>query len=106
MIFLLDNDVPEAIARIIEQAGHKSLRLRDALPIITPDKEILQFAFAQQALLVTCNRDHFLALGKTSPHSGIVILIHRQSRIAECSHFLHLLESAGENGLRGNINFA
>jgi hypothetical protein len=32
MTFFLDQDVPDAIARIIEQAGHRAIRLREVLP--------------------------------------------------------------------------
>jgi predicted nuclease of predicted toxin-antitoxin system len=106
MTFLLDNDVPDAIARVIQQAGHEARRLRELVPANTGDAAILAFAHARRALVVTCNRDHFLALAQQHPHAGIVILIRRKSRVAECSNFLRLLRVAGESGLRDNINFA
>ena len=106
MIFLLDQDVPDAIARIIQQAGHTVHRLRELMPADSPDEAVLSFALAREALLVTCNRDDFLTLAKQQPHAGIVILIRRPTRVAECSNFLRLLQAAGENGLRNNINFA
>jgi predicted nuclease of predicted toxin-antitoxin system len=105
MIFLLDHDVPDAIARIILQAGHGSHRLRELLPRDADDRSVLAFALSRQAVVVSCNRDHFLKLAESQPHSGIVILIRRRTRIAECSHFLRLLEKTGETGLRNNINF-
>jgi predicted nuclease of predicted toxin-antitoxin system len=106
MKFFLDQDVPETIARIIQQAGHEAQRLREMLPIESTDEEVLAFAHVRKSVLVTCNRDDFLALAKTNPHAGIIILIRRQTRVAECSHFLRLLQSAGGSGLRNNINFA
>ena len=106
MIFLLDQDVPEPIARIIQQAGNEVLRLREKLPIDSSDEAVLAFAHTHNALLVTCNRDDFLLLAKTNPHAGIIVLIRRQTRIAECGSFLRLLQSAEEAGLRNNINFA
>jgi predicted nuclease of predicted toxin-antitoxin system len=106
MIFLLDQDVPDPIGRVIQQAGHEAQRLRDLLPINSPDDAVLAFAHSRGALLVTCNRDDFLELAKAAPHAGIIVLIRRRTRIAECSHFLRLLEAAGENGLSNNINFA
>lgn len=106
MIFLLDQDVPDPIARVLQQAGHEVLRLRELLPIDSPDAAVLAFAHSRSALLVTCNRDDFLELAKTNPHSGLIVLIRRPSRLAECSAMLHLLQTAGESGLRHNINFA
>lgn len=106
MIFLLDQDVPDPIARVIQQAGHEVQRLREKLPVNSPDEAVLAFAHAQNLVLVTCNRDDFLSLSKTNPHAGMIVLIRRQTRIAECSAFLRLLQSAGETGLRNNINFA
>ena len=67
---------------------------------------MLALAHEQNAVLITCNRDDFLSLAKSKPHSGIVVLIRRQTRGAECGHFLRLLHASGENGLRNNINFA
>jgi hypothetical protein len=55
---------------------------------------------------VTCNRDHFLALVADHPHAGLIVVIRRQSRVAECSRFLRLLRNAGESGVRNNVNFA
>ena len=81
MIFLLDQDVPDAIARIIQEAGHEASHLREHLPIESTDDHVLTSARTRGAILVTCNRDDFLTLAKTTPH-------------------------AGESGLRNNINFA
>jgi predicted nuclease of predicted toxin-antitoxin system len=106
MIFLVDQDVPEAIARVIEQAGHQVHRLRDVLPIDSLDLDVLTFATRGDMILVTCNRDDFIALAENSPHAGIIVLIRRPTRVAECSHLLRLIQLAGETGLRNNINFA
>jgi predicted nuclease of predicted toxin-antitoxin system len=106
MIFLLDHDVPEPIARVIQQAGHEARRLRESLPADAPDGEVLALARSKGAVLVTCNRDDFLMLARTKAHTGMIVLIRRQTRIAECGRFLRLLQSAGESGLLNNINFA
>jgi hypothetical protein len=76
------------------------------LPPDADDPTVLRFAHSKQSVLVTCNRDHFLALVATQAHAGIIMVIRRQNRIAECSRFLKLLRSAGETGIRNNINFA
>ena len=106
MTFLLDHDVPDSIARVITQAGHASQRLRELLRPDSDDRSVLALAHSRQAIVVTCNRSHFLGLAQTNPHAGIIILIRRRTRVAECSQFLRMLNRAGESGIRNNINFA
>jgi hypothetical protein len=48
----------------------------------------------------------FLELAGTEPATGLIILNRRRTRQAECRHLLQLLANAGEDGLKGNINFA
>jgi len=63
-------------------------------------------ACVTDSVLITCNRDDFLQLAATQPHRGIIILIRRNSRVAERIAFVRLLDKAGEIGIKGNINFA
>jgi hypothetical protein len=37
MTFFLDQDVPDAIARVVEQSGHRAIRLRESIPSILPE---------------------------------------------------------------------
>jgi predicted nuclease of predicted toxin-antitoxin system len=106
MTFLLDQDVPDAVARVLRQSGHEVKLLRDHLPMESTDAAVLRHAFANHLVLITCNRDDFLSLAKQTPHEGIIILIRRLSRTAECANLLRLLEQAGESGIRHNLNFA
>ena len=106
MKFLLDHDIPERIADVLQQAGHLVSKLREGLPIESDDAVVLQFAQRSTSILVTCNRDDFLALASEHEHCGIIILVRRKSRIAECSALLRLVERAGETGLGSNINRA
>jgi len=39
-------------------------------------------------------------------YHGIIIVVRRKTRAAERTALFHLLERAGENGLKNNINFA
>jgi predicted nuclease of predicted toxin-antitoxin system len=102
--FLFDNDVPDVVARVLVEAGQSLLR--DVLPKKSVDSAVLDCATANELVLITCNRDDFIPLASTRAHSGLIILIRRRSRILECAKLLRLLESAGESGLAGNINFA
>jgi hypothetical protein len=40
------------------------------------------------------------------PNPGLIVLIRRRSRQAECGNLLTLLRQAGESGILCNINFA
>jgi hypothetical protein len=104
--FLLDHDVPDDIEYSLTALGHKVLKLRQLLDSTTPDQEVLRLSCERQAVLVTCNRDDFLAIAGQISHAGIIILIRRRTRAQERSALVRLLDIARESGIRGNINFA
>lgn len=106
MRFLLDQDVPDDIQFSLAALGHVVLKLRDVLPRTAPDYDVLRFAARENCVLVTCNRDDFLALARENSHAGLVILIRRRTRAQERAALVRLLDGAGEEGLRGNVNFA
>lgn len=49
MTFLLEQNVPGPIARVIQPTGHKVLRLRDHLPIESSDRAVLAAAAARKS---------------------------------------------------------
>jgi predicted nuclease of predicted toxin-antitoxin system len=104
--FLLDQDVPEDLTYLLRELDHEVLRVRDVLGPEAADPSVLRFAFERNCLLVTCNRDDFIALAKAQPHHGIIVVIRRRTRAQERAAFVRLLERAGEVGLRDNINVA
>ena len=111
MKFFLDHDVPDEVERLLRFWKHDVLRLREALPVTTPDDQVFSFGQRQQRIIISCNRQHFLALAREAisrqiPFPGLIILIRRRTRQAECAHILSLLRRAGETGLSGNINLA
>ena len=106
MKFLLDHDVPDDAAFSLEALGHVVLKLRDVLRATAPDDEVLRLAGERDCVLVTCNRDDFLAAAGRVAHHGIIILIRRKSRVLERAALVRLLDSAGDVGLKDNINFA
>lgn len=106
MNFLLDHDVPDDIAFCLEALGHRVLRLRECAPRDTPDDQVLRLSVQRGCVLVTCNRDDFLAIAEMSEHRGIIVLIRRRSRVLERAAIVRLLDSAGTQGIEGNINFA
>ena len=106
MKFLLDHDVPDDIEFSLAALGHEVLKLREVLPRTAPDEEVLRMARERDCVLITCNRDDFLALAREVHHLGLIILIRRRSRAQERAALVRLLDHAGEPGVRGNINFA
>ena len=106
MTFLLDQDTPDDLAYSLRALGHQAICLREVLPMDADDERVLAHAFKQDWILITCNRDDFLALAKTKPHHGIIVLVRRKTRVAERAALVRLLDRAGETGIRNNINFA
>lgn len=106
MKFLFDHDMPDDLGHVLRELGHTVVLLRQVLPRTTPDPAVLAYTTAHGLILVTCNRDDFLALAPTRPHSGLVVLFRRKSRTAERAALVRLIETAGEPGLSGHINFA
>lgn len=106
MNFCLVQDVPDDLAHWLRHRGHTVTCLREALPVATPDAAVLAWAHGRGAILVTCNRDDFLALRPPGEHPGLIILIRRRTRQAEIAGLQALLESAGPQGLANNLNFA
>jgi len=104
--FFLDHDVPAAVKEALERHGHDVIQLTDLLARSAPDEDVLAAAQSNQCVMITCNRDDFLKLAARGPHLGLIILIRRRSPHAECTNLLRLIRKAGEQGLKGNINFA
>lgn len=106
MKFLIDEDVAIEVARCLRQEGHEVELVFETLGPRTSDEQIWACAVRTRAIVITCNRDDFLKLAGTEPTTGLIILNRRRTRQTECRNVLRLLTSAGEGGLRGNINFA
>jgi predicted nuclease of predicted toxin-antitoxin system len=105
--FFLDHDVPADLALVLHACGHQVLQLREALPPDTPDEIAWAHACAEDRIVISCNRAHFLALAAvTEIHPGLIILIRRRTRQAEVARVLTLLAKAGALGLTNNVNFA
>jgi hypothetical protein len=104
--FLLDHDVPDDVGFSLEALGHVVVKLREIAPTTTSDDDVLRLAGEGLCVLISCNRDDFLSLATRIAHRGIIILIRRKSRALERAALVRLLDSAGETGLTGNINFA
>ncbi len=106
MRFFLDHDVPRHLGDLLRRHGHEVGLVAEVMPPESADDKVFAHAVAQNAIMVTCNRNDFLTLASRGPHPGLIILIRRRSALAEAGHLLALLSKAGASGLEGNINFA
>ncbi len=107
MRFFLDHDVPNDIGHLLQHWGHEVTRLRDVLDVTTPDVQVFEYVRDRGLIVISCNRNHFLALaGSSTDHPGLIILIRRRTRNLECARLHALLTRAGQEGLAGNMNFA
>jgi predicted nuclease of predicted toxin-antitoxin system len=106
MKFLLDHDVPIDISYSLSELGHQVVRLPEVLDPCARDEQVLEYASRNGCVLISCNRDDFLRLALRKPHRGLIILVRRKNRAAERAALIRLIDKAGEDGIRGNINFA
>ncbi len=106
MKFLFDHDVPDDLAYPLVASGHEVHLLRTVLPATMADDDVLRFAGERNEVLITCNRDDFLAAASRISHVGIIVLIRRRSRAQERAALIRLLDRAGEAGIRCNVNIA
>ena len=81
-------------------------RVAEVMPPDSSDEEVFRYAIKSRAIMVTCNRNDFLALASLTGNHGLIIVIRRRRAISESGHLLELIARAGEEGIIGNINFA
>ena len=80
MRFLLDNDMPDVVARVLVEAGHEVMLLRNVLPKKSVDSAVLDYATANALLLITCNRDDFIPLLAVKKFQEICWQLRRTAR--------------------------
>ena len=106
MTFLLDHDTPDDLVYTLRMLGHQTVHVSEALSREASDEDILSHAHAQGWIVIISNRDDYLALARSHPHAGVILLIRRRTRVAERAALVQLLDKAGESGIANNINFA
>ena len=95
MKFFLDHDVPTEVGRVLRQEGHEVIELRQVLPVQASDFEAFGYARDHDLFLITCNRDDFLPLAAEHSNPGMIVLVRRRSRHAECGHLLAFTNTCG-----------
>ena len=107
MTFFLDHDAPHDLTYSRRALGHEVVMLRDVLPVTADDATVLRYAAERGYMVViTCNREDFVAESQNVVHAGIILVFRRKTRAAERAALIKLLDRAGEAGIIGNINFA
>jgi predicted nuclease of predicted toxin-antitoxin system len=106
MTFFLDHDAPHDLTYSLRTLGHKVVVLRDVLPVRADDATVLRYAAERGYVVITCNREDFVAEAQKITHAGIILVFRRKTRTAERAALIRLLDRAGETGIAGNINFA
>jgi predicted nuclease of predicted toxin-antitoxin system len=77
--FLLDEDLPPAVATIARSLGRDVVSVHEIGRTGLPDDDQLSFAASKSRILVTRNRDDFIALthrayATNAPHHGVLIV--------------------------------
>jgi predicted nuclease of predicted toxin-antitoxin system len=106
MTFLLDHDAPDDLTYSLRALGHEVVLLRDVMPVRTDDTTVLRYAIERGYVIITCNREDFMAEAQNIEHAGIILVFRRKTRVAERAALITLLDRAGEAGIADNINFA
>lgn len=75
MNFLVDNHLPEALARQIETHGHRAVHVRDVGMNRTPDAQIFDYAIANHFIIVTKDED-FPLLSLMHPDKVQIVWLH------------------------------
>jgi hypothetical protein len=84
--FYIDEDVPHSCAEVGGALGLDIRPAKDAQPSLPQDDPVhLRAAAQDQRIMVTYNRDDFLAathdaFASSGPHAGLLILTHRLPR--------------------------
>jgi predicted nuclease of predicted toxin-antitoxin system len=85
--FYLDEDVPRLAAEIGRELGLDVISVSEAGQLGRSDEEQMETAAAEHRILVTYNRNDFLAITRDAfaagqPHAGVLILTYRLPRDA------------------------
>lgn len=82
MIFLVDAQLPPALARAIANEGHDAVHVCDLDMTAASDVEVWDEAFRRGAAIVTKDED-FILLGRTKGRTGVPAVV--WIRIGNCS---------------------
>lgn len=104
--FFLDQHIPSAIAQGLRQQGVEVLTAQEAVRCGVPDPDQLQFATADERVIVTFDSD-FLALHQTGvQHAGIAWCPATKYPIGPLLQMLLLLHAVMDgDGMRDHVEY-
>jgi predicted nuclease of predicted toxin-antitoxin system len=82
--FLIDEDVPASVARLLEGRGHGVTQARESLGRRTPDHVLAKVADTNEMVIVTCNYRDFKKLTQRRPEAGYARFRHLSLITLEC----------------------
>ena len=98
MTFLLDENFPKSVTPILEGEGHQVIDFREKGEEGACDREVVEFALAHRAVILTADRDFFHTLSAQYPnHNGIVVIaLKHPTRIKIIQRLQWLLSNVSE----------
>jgi predicted nuclease of predicted toxin-antitoxin system len=106
MRFLVDEDLPRSLARVLRAAGHDALDVRDIGLRGRPDQEVFRAAQDRDAVLVSGDRGFAnIITHPPGSHAGIVVA-HFPNEIPTNTlntQILSAVQSLEEMEIRGNL---
>lgn len=99
-----NENFPLPVVEELWRLGHDTLTSREAGNVgrAVPDDEVLAFAVAEQRILLTLNRLHFIRLHRMTPvHAGIIICTFDPDFIGQAGRIDRLLQ--GTEVLAGQL---
>lgn len=103
MKFIVDVGVGRSVEEQLRVEGHTALPVRDRNPHM-PDVEILEWALAEQAIVVTMDKDFGdLVWKQQRPHVGILLLRMEEATGPERAAVMSLLVRDFSHELSGNF---
>lgn len=93
MRFLIDAQLPPALARVLGEHGHVAEHVNDIGPGDAPDRELWQYALDQRAVIITKDEDfaRMAAVGGESP-TVVWVRVGNTRRAALLAWFEPLIE--------------
>jgi predicted nuclease of predicted toxin-antitoxin system len=96
--FLIDNQLPRALARFLKEKGHEAVHVLDLdLGHLTPDSKIWEYAAAHAYIMVTKDSDFVdLALLDSRPVQVVLVCLGNCRNMVLLAAFEKVLDSLGQ----------
>ncbi len=106
MIFIIDEDLPRSLAKVLEEKGYQVLDVRDIGLKGSSDRTILDYAIDKCATVITADIGFAgIAYLQTQAHYGLILLrIPNEIKVNQMNNILvNALKGLSEEDLTNNI---